>query len=142
MKTKLLTSALVLGLSSAAFAAPGYQAPDAHHFRQDFRRPAPIAWTSLSTVSLSRIQSKQTIDVGGLKAYSKLKLEASRGSTFVDKLVIVFGNGAKQTVNLDKDLAMRGAPLFIDLDGANRRISKVVVYGKSGRRASISVMAG
>jgi hypothetical protein len=141
MKTKLLTTALVLGLSSAAFAAPGYQgAPTQHHFRDGMRRPAPVAWTSLSTVS--RIQNKQTISVGGLKAFSKLKLEAAQGSTFVDKLVIVFGNGAKQTVNLDKNLAMRGAPLFIDLDGANRRITKVVVYGKSGRRAAINLSAG
>lgn len=151
MKTKILTSALVLGLSSAAFAAPGdkplhdhsYQGDDhAEHFRGDRMRrplPMPVAWTSLSTVK--RIQNKQTIAVGGRQAYSKLKLEAAMGSTFVDKLVIVFGNGTKQVINLDKSLAMRGAPLVIDLDGQNRRISKVVVYGKSNRRASINVLA-
>lgn len=144
MKTKILTTALVLGLSSAAFAAPGYQAPQhAEHFRPGagMHRPLPQSWTSLSTLSLSRMQSKQTINVSGRQAFSKLKLEAARGNTFVDKLVIVFGNGTKQIVDLDKNLAMRGAPLFIDLDGANRRISKVVVYGKSGRRASINILA-
>jgi len=147
MKTKILTTALVLGLSSAAFAAPSekplYRADDhAEHFRGDnFRRPAPmpLSWTSLSTVK--RIQSKQTIAVGGYKAYSKLKLEASMGSTFIDKLVIVFGNGSKQVVELDKSLAMRGAPLVIDLEGKNRRIAKVVVYGKSNRRAAINLLA-
>lgn len=138
MKTKLLTTALVLGLSSAAFAAPGYQAPQ---HAEHFRRPQLQSWTSLSTMSLSRFQSKQTINVAGRQAFSKLKIEAATGTTFIDKLVIVFGNGRTQVVNLDKNLAMRGAPLFVDLDGANRRISKVVVYGKSGRRGSISVAA-
>ena len=141
MKTKILTTALILGLSSAAFAAPGYQAPQhAEHFRPGGVH-RPQAWTSLSTMSLSRFQSKQTINVAGRQAFSKLKLEAATGNTFIDKLVIVFGNGRTQTVDLDKNLAMRGAPLFIDLDGSNRRISKVVVYGKSGRRASINVLA-
>lgn len=69
------------------------------------------------------------------------KLEAAMGITFVDKLAIVFGNGRTQVVNLDKSLAMRGVPLVIDLDGQNRRISKVVVYGMSSRRASISILA-
>ena len=136
---KILTTALVLGLSSAAFAAPG-----APHYgnapHATFHRPMPVTWSSLS--SLSRIQGKQTINVGGLKAYSKLKLDATMGTTFIDKVVIVFGNGARQTVNLDKNLAARAMPLTIDLDGRNRRISKVVVYGKSSRRAVISVLAG
>ncbi len=147
MKTKILTSALVLGLSSAAFAAPGDKprhygdAPHAEHFRpgEGMRRPQPMSWTSLSTVK--RIQHKQTITVGGRQAFSKLKLEAAMGSTFVDKLVIVFANGSRQLVELDKSLAMRGAPLVIDLDGQNRRITKVVVYGKSSRRASIHILA-
>jgi hypothetical protein len=139
MKTKILTTALVLGLSSAAFAAPGYQAPQ--HAQHVGGMHRPQSWTSLSTVSLSRLQGKQTINLSGRQAFSKLKVEAATGATFIDKLVIVFGNGRTQTVDLDKNLAMRGAPLFIDLEGANRRISKVVVYGKSGRRASISVSA-
>ncbi len=136
---KILTTALVLGLSSAAFAAPG----GAHYGNAPhgtFHRPMPATWSSLST--LSRIQGKQTINVRGLKAYSKLKLDATVGTTFIDKVVIVFGNGATQTVNLDKNLAARATPLLIDLDGRNRRISKVVVYGKSSRRAAISVLAG
>jgi hypothetical protein len=138
-------------MSSAAFAAPGAEKPlryeDSHadHFRPSredgLRRPlpAPMSWTSLSTVK--RIQNKQTIAVGGRQAYSKLKLEASMGSTFIDKLVIVFGNGTRQVVELDKQLALRGAPLVIDLEGKNRRIAKVVVYGKSNRRAAINVLA-
>jgi hypothetical protein len=146
MKTKILTSALVLGLSSAAFAAPSdkpmhYGDESASHSRpgEGFHRPMPASWTSLSTVK--RIQNKETIAVGGFKAYSKLKLEATMGTTFINKLVIVFANGARQTVDLDKSVAMRGAPLLIDLDGKNRRISKVVVYGQSNRRAAISLLA-
>ena len=63
------------------------------------------------------------------------------GNTFVARLASGSGNGAEQVADLDKTRAMRGAPLFIDLDGANRRISKVVVYGKGGRRAAINVLA-
>jgi hypothetical protein len=153
MKTKILTTALVLGLSSVAFATPAEKplhydssasrADHSAHFRpgDGMRRPLPMpaSWSTLST--LSRIQGKQTINVGGFKSYSKLKLDASRGNTFIDKLVIVFANGTRQVVDLDKSLAMRGAPLVIDLEGKNRRIAKVVVYGKSNRRAAISVLA-
>lgn len=145
MKTTLLTSALVLGMSSAAFAAPTnhepVRAPYAPQLRphEDTRRPRSVTWTSLSKVS--SLQRKQTIGVGGTQAYSKLKLEGARGNTFVDKLVIVFGNGARQVVELDQNVTASTAPLVIDLDGKNRRIAKVVVYGKSNRRAAINVLA-
>jgi len=151
---KLIVTGLVLGLSSAAFAdhakplthhrdvAPAYKGPGFQHQLRpadSLRRPQPMQWASLSTAK--KISTKQTIAVNSRQAYSKLKLEAASGNTFIDKLVIVFGNGTRQVVELDKSLAMRGMPMFIDLEGQNRRISKVVVYGKSGRRASINVLA-
>jgi hypothetical protein len=149
---KLIITGLLLGLSSVAFAdhekplghhrdvAPAYKAPGfGQRPTEGFRRPMPAQWTSLS--KSKKVRNKQTIAVNSRAAYSKLKLEAASGRTFIDKLVIVFGNGRTQVVELDKSLAMRGMPLFIDLQGQNRRISKVVVYGKSGRRASINVLA-
>lgn len=156
MKTKILTAALVLGLSSVAFAdhekplrnaddraykAPLWKDGERDRGRPDVRRPLPmpVEWTTLSTAK--KIQNKQTIAVNGRQAFSKLKLEASMGKTFIDKVVIVFGNGTRQVVDLDKSLAMREAPLLIDLEGKNRRVSKVVVYGKSGRRAAINLLA-
>lgn len=147
---KLIITGLVLGLSStAALAAPAAKVPYGHtlqhakpgnaKFEERRLPPALLQWKTLE--SSKRIASKQTFDVGGRQAFSRLKLEAARGSTFIDKVVIVFGNGMRQVVDLDKTIANRAAPLLIDLDGKNRRIAKVVVYGKSGRRAAINLLA-
>jgi hypothetical protein len=162
---KLIITGLVLGLSSTAFADHPTPAAkplpyshtmqradhdNANHGRfaggpaggidRDRRMPpAMLQWKTLE--ASKKISNKQTINIGGREAFSRLKLEAARGSTFIDKVVIVFGNGMRQVVDLDKTLANREAPLFIDLDGKNRRVTKVVVYGKSGRRAAINLLA-
>lgn len=155
---KLIITSLVLGLSSTAALADHAPVakglpyshtlehakrdkPNLGRFEDRGRRlpPAVLPWKTLQ--SSKRIASKQTFDVGGRQAFSRLKLEAARGSTFIDKVVVVFGNGMRQVIELDKTLANRAAPMVIDLDGKHRRIAKVVVYGKSGRRAAINLLA-
>ena len=146
---KGIITSLVLSLSTAAFAspsAPAYNnAPDHHlmpdHARVDRgfkRRPPIMQWQTLS--SSKRLSGRQMIRVNSSAAYSKLKLEASLGTTFIDKVLITFGNGQTQTVDLDKRLSAHD-PLVIDLDGMTRKITKVVVVGRSSWRGSINVLA-
>jgi hypothetical protein len=140
---KAMVTGLVLTLSTAAFAAPGYDAPshslpdNAHHgsFK---RRPPMMKWQTLA--SSKRVSAHSAFYVRSSDAFSKLKLEAAAGTTFVDKVLITFGNGRTQLIDLDKRLSARD-PLVIDLDGNLRKISKVEVFGRSGRRAAINVLA-
>ena len=165
MKRTALVTAFLLGLSSVALAAPTAPgrgawkpAPTVIDHRGPWKptppaidhralqRPIvqPVRWTPLSSASklgMSRFAtSKAQINVRSKAAYSTVKLEAKAGSTFVDKVVITFGNGRSQTVELDRTLSAR-SPLVIDLNGDKRFITKIVVYGKGGLRSSFSVLA-
>jgi len=146
---KLIITSLVLGLSSAAFAAPGsqgYNDRDRDRDEHGLRQPAPpqirdhrmpLRWMALS--SNLRVSGKKAIAIRSQAVFSQLKLEAAAGSTFIDKVVITFGNGRSQTVNLDKWLTSR-TPLSIDLNGNLRKVTKVTVYGKGARRSSIKLL--
>ena len=140
---KFLVTALVLGMSSAAFAAPGDYthasppSPELHD--HGFRRPMPMPeWTILS--SNQRLMGSEMIRVRSQQAFSKLELQAVKGSTFVDKVIVKFENGRSRTIELDKRVAL-GSPLVIDLPGRLRKITKLTIVGKSGRRSAINVMA-
>ena len=157
-KIAALVTTLILGASSAALAAPGWadnsygpandrmpdrsgeRMPDRAQFGRPFRPTIP-QWTTLeSSGSLAR--GRDFINVSTSARFSKLKLEATgRGSIYIDKLVIVFGNGQKQVVNVDKRLNGRSGATVIDVDGRARNIDKVMVLGRGGYRATYSLTA-
>jgi hypothetical protein len=152
MKISALVTSLVLGISSVAGAAPG--APAAHHnavvaaryappmVRPLPVRPAPVRWMQLDTASSSRF-GRTVIDVNTKLRFSKLKLEALRGVSSIDKVLVTYGNGRTQTIELDKRLGGFGAQSFavIDLNGNARQITKIVILSKSRTRASYSISA-
>ena len=144
-KIAALVTTLILGASSAALAAPSYgpsygpanaRAPMAARFR-----PQVQAWTTLeSKGSLTR--GRDLINVSSNARFSKLKLEASgRGTVHIEQLVIVFGNGQRQVVKLDKRLTNRTGATLIDVDGRSRNIDKIMVTGKGGFRATYTLSA-
>ena len=142
-KISALVTALVLGASSAAMAAPGYgsfgPANDRAPMGRPFR-PIPQSWVTLeSSGSLAR--GRDFVNVSTNTRFSKLKLEAQRGSLFIDKLVITFANGQRQVVELDKTIGARSGGTVIDLDGRSRQISRIMVVGKGGWRGSYTVAA-
>lgn len=138
LKITALATTLVLGLSTAAMAAPSdvYQQRDHRDpiSQRDRRMPERFQrWTELASGRL--VQGRSVINVSTGASFSKLKLDASRGSLFIDKLVVQFANGQRQVIQLDKRLV--GSTL-IDLDGRSRQISKIVVVGKGGQRSRSS----
>jgi hypothetical protein len=65
----------------------------------------------------------------------KLKLElVGPGSMFVDKLVVTFGNGRSQTIEVDRWLTGRSASPILDVKGANRNITSIAVIGRGQSR--------
>jgi hypothetical protein len=131
-KITALVTTLILGVSTAAMAAPNGPSVRDHRAPYTQFRPQLPSWTMLtSNASLAR--GKDKIAVSSSARFTKLKLEVSgRGSLFIDKVVITFANGERQTVNLDKTIGARTGAEMIDLQGRSRQISKIVVSGKGG----------
>ena len=143
-KISAIVTALVLGASSVAMAAPGFgpantRAPMGQAYRPF--RPVPQSWVTLeSNGSLARGRDHINVNTGA--RFSKLKLEsASRGSLFIDKVIISFANGQKQVVELDKRLGNRTGAALIDVDGRSRQITRIVVMGKGGYRGTYTLSA-
>lgn len=135
-KIAALVTTLVLGTSGLALADNG--------FRKPYRPSPPIvqqpvrAWQTLASTQLGR-GGRAVIDVSSKQRFSTLKLD-SRGALFVDKVLITYGNGERQTVTIDRNLAGRNAAT-IDLEGRARSIDKIVVIGRGARFAQVSVQA-
>jgi hypothetical protein len=151
MKIAALVTTLLIGASSAAMAAPSTSyAPEVRDHRMpepyapgiDHRMPQrPIAHptTLASNARLSR--GHAFIDVSSWKRFQSLELQAASGSMFVDKVVITFADGRTQVAQVDKQLGNGQPCATIDLAGRSRKIDKLVVYGRGGRRASLAITA-
>ena len=156
-KLAILLTTLVVGASSVAFAdhaiAPSptnaYEPSkirdrdfdaDADGLRdhRGWRRPRQ-RWTTLAESTIMQ-RGRTVIDVSSQRRFTKLALDANR-PMFVDKVLIVFGNGERQVVDLNKRLGAHGAPVVIDLDGNARMIDKVMVLGRGRIRASFTLKA-
>ncbi len=139
-KIAALVTTLILGASTAALAAPNEPYVRDHRAPYTQFRPQVPSWTMLaSNATLTR--GKDRIAVSSSARFTKLKLEASRGSMFIDKVVITFANGERQTVNLDQTIGARRGAATIDLTGRSRQISKIVVSGRGGFRSGYSIAA-
>lgn len=134
MKLKALITTIILGTSTVAMAAPGYGfAPTP----RDHRMPRYERFQEIATGSL--VRGRDVVRVNA-RQIDKLKLElVGPGTMFVDKLVVSFGNGRSQTIEVDQWI--RGASPVLDVKGANRNITSIAVYGRGssgGFRAGAS----
>jgi hypothetical protein len=108
---------------------------------QSWRRPVQT-WTTLANDA--RIDGRMVIDLGAYnRQYSRLSLRSDgNGRTKIDRVMIVFGNGERQTIELNAKLHKSSSAVSIDLKGNTRNIDKIVLVGKSnGRNASVDVLA-
>ncbi|HUS29065.1 MAG TPA: hypothetical protein VMZ53_11160 [Kofleriaceae bacterium] len=138
MSLKAIITTLVLGSSSVALAAPSAPVPTlqpALWMRHVVETPKPIL-----LASSARINGRDIIKVNDLRPFTKLELRAKLGRTNVDKIVITFANGQTQTINCNRALHANQS-FSIDLAGNQRNLKKIVLVGKSGRRASVDVLA-
>ena len=149
MNIKALITTLVLGSSSLAFADPSVRD---HRMLPPTPAPAvvqaqgygwhrPVAQPVLLADN-TRLAGRALIQVPASdRAFSKLKLESNSGRTSIDRVLIVFGNGQRQSVKLDSTLSGKNGSLTIDLNGGARNIKSIVLVGNSARRGSIDVIA-
>jgi hypothetical protein len=107
-----------------------------------WRRPAVQSWTTLA--NNARIDGRMVLDLKAFnRQFSRLALRSDgNGRTKIDRVMILFGNGQRQVVELDAKLSKKSANVSIDLQGDTRNIDKIVLVGKTnGRNASIDVLA-
>jgi hypothetical protein len=165
MKIKALVTMLVLGSSSLALADTYAPAVRDHRLpaqvvTQPAPAPAPVVTAQLHAgagyawhkpiarpvllANDTRLDGRASINVAQTRTYSKLTLESKRGRTDVDRVLIVFGNGQRQIVDLrgkQNGKLSGNQSLTIDLDGGARYIKSVMLIGSSGRRAALDVIA-
>ncbi len=141
MKIKAIVTALVLATSTAAMAAPTY-APQIRDHRGPAReaelaRPRPFeSWSLLGYGQL--VRGKASLAVTTTGKVDKLKLEATRGMFFLDKVIVTFGNGRSQTIEVNQWVSARDGAV-VDLAGRGRKIAAVHVIGRgNGFRAGAS----
>ena len=160
MKIAAVIASLIIGSSSLALAQPGnvYGAPANVYGAQQATEPcitpapapapAPVvqpvvylpqhhSWTALSQPM--RLVNGQRIKVGAKEGqFNRVELKATRGTSFVSTVAIEFSGGGMQTVQLNQNLS---SSLQINLDGTNRSIKNITVYGASKGRSAYQVLA-
>lgn len=144
MNIKAIVTTLILGSSSLALAAPNvrdHRDEDRVSQFQSPYRPAPRPMIRpVLLANDARVQGRDVIRVSDTRAFTKLELRSQAGRTQLDKVLITFGNGQSQVIDCNKTLS--GSESFsIDLAGNARNIKKIVLVGKSGRRAALDVIA-
>ena len=136
MNIKAIVTTLILGSSSLALAQPTVRD---HRDQTSYFRPAPRP-RAIVLAQSTRLQGRDVIRVNDQRAFTKLELRSQSGRTELDKVLITFGNGQSQVIDCNK--VLNGSESFsIDLAGNARNIKKIVLVGKSGRRAAIDVIA-
>jgi hypothetical protein len=160
MKIKALVTALVLGSSTLAVAAPSY-GPSIRDHRAPAAAPAPapapmrapgyfgfqapkrpvLSWVTLANDK--QLTGRTVIKVAPTaRKFTKLELRADQGRAAIDKVTIVFANGRAQTVNLDARLMKKNQSVSIDLAGNSRSIDRIILVGRTmGRGAAVDVLA-
>jgi hypothetical protein len=67
----------------------------------------------------------------------QLRFDADEGHAYVHSIVLVYANGAMQTVDVRQRVTSRSAPLTLDVDS---RAVGVYVYAKTRGRGSLDVV--
>jgi hypothetical protein len=120
---------------------PAYHAWDRRSV-DDFgpRRYRPT-WVALGApVQLGRI-GQDCIEVGDGGTFTQLRLQTAGGVARIDRVLVQFADGSDQLVSARRVLDDRDDLLEIPLDGNNRRIDRVTVFGTTGAGGALEVFA-
>jgi hypothetical protein len=154
MNTKaLLATLLVIGSSTAALADPivrdhrdsddaqaqtvrDHRDADGDRDGDSWKKPVFTVLSSFDRLANGRSVTR----INSWRKYSKLELQATKGQTEVEKVMIKFANGRSEVVMPDQKLTPGSPCLTIDLQGSSR-ITRITVLGHANRRASFEILA-
>lgn len=101
-------------------------------------------WVRLGTKIVDHKLDRDVLQVGVEDGrFKKLKLKVTGGSLNMRKMVVHYGNGTKDDINLRFNFNNRSSSRVIDLEGNKRIIKKIVfIYdtkNRSKRKAKLHV---
>jgi hypothetical protein len=115
------------------FERDRYERYDGSRWHRDYRG----RWVSLAQ-RYSAQSEKQTIKMQGRGGkFTRLRIEADRGSPVINQIGIEYIDGSTQKVKLESRLP-RGAGEVIRLNG-RQRINRIIVYTEPGYGGSYSL---
>jgi hypothetical protein len=152
LKIKAALISLVLGSSSVALASPGvtFTANAQAHFSfgspairdhraPSYQLPAPqISWTALSAPM--SLRNGSAVIRPELTRIAKLRLEASRGMTYVRQVQLRFRDGTYQLLAVNQWLT-RAAAINLEVRNDRRIVDSITVIGSGARGASLQMFA-
>jgi hypothetical protein len=103
------------------------------------RRTYRPTWVSLTEPT--RIErGRERIFVGAQAGrFTQLRLQASAGTTYLERVVVKFNDGTLQDVRLARVIDSRDPIAQFELDRDRRRIDRIVVYGDTAPGSSYQV---
>ncbi len=101
-------------------------------------------WEHLGTRNVNYRIDRDVIKVTARDgAFKKLKIKVTNGSLNMHRIVVQYGNGEKQLIQVRKNFGKGGATRIIDLEGTKRIIRDITFFydtkNLSGRRAKVHV---
>lgn len=155
MKSIALLTALAAAIPAVAIAQPTqtYQRDRDHDFDRD--RPSWFRhehydrfgnshwntdvrgrWTRL--VRANSGSGRREFMINARNRYRAFRLESLRGEPMISKIAVNFADGSTQVVQVNGSLPA-GAGEFIDLQGRERRVVRIVVYADPGSRGAYAI---
>ena len=107
---------------------------------------AQANWQKLGSRKVDFKVEKDEIVVGAQEGtFTKLKLLVTSGSLNMHKMVVVYGNGKREEIQLRHNFNAKSTSRLIDLKGNKRAIRKIIFWYDSDLtrkgRATLSVFA-
>ena len=143
MLLKALIATLVVSSSALALTATANAAPAPVHRLLTAQHvecaPTVSEWTVLS--AKDRLTNQRAdIRVGSWNRYNELKL-VTEGKNTIERVVITFANGKQQRAYPYDKLDTRNPSLTIPLQGGERQIKDIQVFGVGGQHSSFEILA-
>jgi len=136
MKKIALLAALLGAIPLAAPLAHADDRDDAHHAAAGERDARTRSWVTLAAMDIHR---KDTVDIDQkLGRFRHLRVQAIRGSAYVDFIEVRYGNGEQQHIDVKRRLG-RDEVSDIDLNGS-RRLQAITVHGEPDNWSQIMVI--
>lgn len=87
------------------------------------------SWERLGTRAVDYKLDKDVVQVGAKKGgFTKLKVVVDGGSINMHKMIITYGNGTKETLELRHNFRPNSASRLIDIRGGKRLIQTITFY--------------
>lgn len=113
-------------------------------FKPPIRRGDGKTWEYLGSRKVNFGIDRDEIPVTFFEgSFSKLRLKITNGSLNMHKMIVVYGNGVRDEIEMRHHFSKRAPTRIIDLNGNRRVIKKVIFWydtkNVSNRRATIQL---